>query len=538
MPTAPTHGFVQIPPDSTGKHLTHSVMHEVTIVLTGVNEPNVGERCSFATSLLQGTISKVDPAGGVGAFELHVSLTDPIPNNVTSIVGEAFLENGVAIGTVDAVGELFYYPQNVIVGGTNNINQMEINNDGAAWVTFPEGAPNFDSFGKMQVSQQHTLSSYVHTYDTLDDRFTTELVGSGAYSHLPNVSGVLLSCGTDSGAKVCRTSDEYLIYQPGVSQLLMFTGAVGDNGKTNVVRRLGLYDDDNGLFFELYETTFNLVIRSKSTGTVVERRFPSSEWNHDRMDGSGGVFNPSGIQLSPSMDNVYWIDYQWLGAGTVRFGVYVDGKRVLLHAAHHTNSTPHSYMTTGSLPFRYEQYNIGPAASTSEMRVFCASVKTEGEFQPRRTLNSTMAQASVTTSSPTFITSIRPTQYVNGVVNRSVAYMYSITAYNHSDDPMLVEIRRGALASGGTWTLVTPNSVIEENNTATSMAGGAQSWMMIVPPKERVCVDVRAYDEARQGFRRKYDSSLATEQVVSARLLSGATGGLVTVTLQWDEVRN
>ena len=161
MAHTPTHGYVQIPPDGTGKRLTHAVMHEVAITLTGAAEPSVGERCSFGTSLLKGTISQVDPISG--GFEVHVSLVDPIPNNTVAIVGEDFLENGVKIGEVTVAGELFYFPESVIVGGTNNTNQMEVNSAGAAWVTYPEGAPNFDAFGKMQVSQQHTcvVCSYI-----------------------------------------------------------------------------------------------------------------------------------------------------------------------------------------------------------------------------------------------------------------------------------------------------------------------------------------------------------------------------------------
>ncbi len=532
---AETHGFVQVPPDSSGKRLTHSVMVECRLgTMTGV--PGVGEACHFGTSNLVGTISEVD-FNPPSTYDIHVSLKDPVPNNAVPIVGEAFFENEVQIGVVAVSGNLFYFPQNVIVGGTNNINQLEIDATGAARVSFEGGSPSFDAFGKTQVSQQHVIASYTHTYDTLNDLFTTVTAGTGSITHEPNVAGVRLSCGTDSGAKVVRTSDLYHPYQPGVSQLLIFTGVIGDAGKANVVRRAGLYDDENGLFFEMYESTFNVVLRSKSTGSVIEYKVPSTEWNHDRMDGSGGVFNPSGVMVDPTKDNIFWIDYQWLGAGAIRFGIYVNGKRVLIHSFDNTNLSSHSYMTTASLPFRYEQENIGASASTSEFRIFCATVMTEGTYNPRRILVSATTTKSITSLTATPVISIRPVSLIGTKPNRGTLYMYKMQIYNHGVDPVMVELHRGAVTADGSWSAVYAGSIAESNTTATTSSGGVPNWFMVVPPNEMVQVAINAFDENRQGFRRKADHTIAVEQVMTARLLTGTTGGLVTAVVAWDEVK-
>ena len=529
-----THGFIRVPPDSTGKRLTHSVMLELTIgTITG--EPSVGERFTFGTSTLSGTISKVETVGGTR--EMHLSLTAPIVDGQKPAIGDIFYENGVQLGLVSYIGELFYFPQSVLVGGTNNINSLEIQDDGAAWVSFANGSPEFDSFGKMQVSQANTIASYTAQYDTLSDVFTTVLMGTGSITHEPNTSGVIVSCGTDSGARVTRTSDLYHAYQPGVSQLLNFTGALGDQGKANVIRRAGLFDDNNGLFLEMNGTTFNVAIRSKSTGTIVETKVPSTEWNGDRMNGLGGVFNPSGIQLDPASDNIYWIDFQWLGAGTVRFGVFAHGKRVVIHKFHHTNASARSYMTTGSLPFRYEQINTGTSASTSEFRIFCATVQSEGAFTPRRILTSDYVSRSVTSATAVSVMAIRPTQLIGSIPNRGTVFMHNIQLFNHGADPMLVEVRRGSVSSDGSWVSSGTGSIVETNKTLTASTGGITSWSVIVPANSMVQVPINAYDEHRQGFRRKADISVSIEQVLTAKLLTGSTGGLLTATMTWDEVR-
>ena len=532
---AESHGFIQIPPDSSGKRLSHSVMVECRLgTPTGV--PSAGEACRFGTSGLTGTISEVT-FNPPSTYDIHVSLLEPIPNNTLPIVGEAFFENEIQIGVVTVSGTLFYIPQNVIVGGTNNVNQLEVDQTGAARVAFEGGAPTFDAFGKMQVSQQHIIASYVHTYDTLPELFTTAVTGSGAVTHEPNVAGVRVSCGTDAGAKVVRTSDLYHPYQPGVSQTLMFTGTIGDYGKTGVVRRGGLYDDENGVFFEMYESSFNVVLRSKSSGSVVETRVPSTEWNTDRMNGEGGVFNPSGLMLDPTKDNIYWIDYQWLGAGTIRFGVFVNGHRTLLHAFHNTNTTPHSYMSTGSLPFRYEQENVGLSVSTSEFRVFCATVMTEGAYTPKRILTSATVTQSITSLTSQPVLSLRPAELVAGRPNRGTLYMYGMQIFNHGVDPVMVELQRAAVTTDGSWVPVYAGSIAEVNTTATTVTGGVPNWFIVVPAGEMVRVEIAAFEENRQGFRRKADHTLAVEQVMTARLLSGSTGGLVTAVVSWDEVK-
>lgn len=537
-----THGYVQVPPDSSGKRLTHAVMHEMAVHVVGTNIPNVGERFSTPTSGLQGYISQVDYIGS-DIYDLHLTLVDPIPNNRTATIGENFLENGVVIGTVHEVGELFYTPHTVITGGTNNTHTLDIDSSGSARVTFTNGTPNFDAFGKLQVSQQHSLTNYIHQYDTLNSYFTTILEGSGQMMHLPHVSGVRLITGTDSGAKACRVTDEYHIYQPGVSQLLMFTGSLGDNGKVNVVRRGGLYDDDNGMFFEMWETTFNIVLRSKSTGTVIETRIPSTEWNRDRMDGSGGIFNPSGAVLNPTADNIFWIDYQWLGAGTIRYGVYVKGQRIVVHEFHNTNTSPHSYITSGSLPFKYEQFNIGPTISSSEFNVYSITVKTEGEFNPAKYIYTADNTVSVTTTSRTALLAVRPKEMFGGIANRSTLYPKEFYIYNDGDVPILFELVQGIdIVTNGTWLDAGSDCAAEVNKTVTSWTGGQVMFSAIVGPKQTHAIPFNALEENRQGVRRKATLTSAVELIFTARMLGsgpGGTGtwGTVAFSVNWDEVR-
>jgi hypothetical protein len=83
---------------------------------------------------------------------------------------------------------------------------------------------------------------------------------------------------------------------------------------------MGLFDEEDGVYFELDGLTFSVNIRNSITGltnTVIQDDFDET----------------LPYVLDFSKFNLYWMDYQWQGVvGRVRFGIYnPDGSRQLLH---------------------------------------------------------------------------------------------------------------------------------------------------------------------------------------------------------------
>jgi hypothetical protein len=71
-------------------------------------------------------------------------------------------------------------------------------------------------------------------------------------------------------------------------------------------------------------TTAEMVIRK---GGVDNEIVPQSQWNVDRLDGTG----PSKVNIDFTKSQIFVTDYQWLGVGRVRFGFYAYGK---IHYCH------------------------------------------------------------------------------------------------------------------------------------------------------------------------------------------------------------
>lgn len=420
MAATETLGFVRLPPDSTGKRIPHSLMMEVGY--TAGTQPFVpGLKVVFATSGVAGTVAQVD--GTTASGYIHILIGEPVPVIPASVIGENITVGGVPFATASDVGVPYYFQQSVIVGFDNPANGLSIDSAGAASVRYTEGAPQFDAFGKMQVSQQTTIAEYLPQYDVDPERVGVYTSGTGSSTHLPSSSGVLLSVGTASGDSVTRASHMYHTYQAGVSQLLEATAACGDTGKVGCTRIWGYGDESDGLFFSLKDTTVGVLKRSTASGSFVETFVPQSQWNKDRLDGSGGAFNPSGVTLNVTNDNIYWIDMQWLGAGRVRFGVVMGRQRIVCHEIAHANTQPYPYMRTGTLPVYAKQFNTAATGSSSEMRVWCMTVKTEGAFDPQYRLFSTaVPQATITSATAVPYVSFRSKQLYNSNTNRVSAY--------------------------------------------------------------------------------------------------------------------
>ena len=84
------------------------------------------------------------------------------------------------------------------------------------------------------------------------------------------------------------------------------------------------------------------------------QKIPQTQWNIDRMDGTG----PSSYVLDISKMQMTYIDYSWYGAGSIRYGMRTtDGSIAWCHKIVMNNINTSAYMRSGNLPARYEAVN-------------------------------------------------------------------------------------------------------------------------------------------------------------------------------------
>lgn len=320
-----------------------------------------------------------------------------------------------------------------------------------------------DAFGRIRVSQPFTLFDSSHRYAD-NGLFDTATTGTASTTHSADTSTVSLNVDTGSGDQVIRETKRVFSYQPGKSLLILNT-FVFNEAKAGLRQRVGYFGANNGIFLELEGTTINLVKRSYITGSVVDTKVAKSSWNGDKLDGNG----ESGYTLDLTKAQIFWVDIEWLGVGSVRCGFIIDGKYVIAHTFHHANSIASVYMTTATLPIRYEITNTAATASASVLKQICSTVFSEGGYEKKvaPVLVRRTAVTNVGTSFEPLISVRLASDHLDSVV---LLNKYSVTTIDNSLYEIAL-IKNPTSLTGDSYD-TSAFASIDFDISATAMSGG------------------------------------------------------------------
>jgi len=329
------------------------------------------------------------------------------------------------------------------------------------------GGTNVDAFGRLRTAQPFTLFDSQNRFG-IDPQFDTSTTGSGATSHLANESSVEMSVTTASGDEVIRETKRVFPYQPGKSLLVMATFVFAAQ-QENLRQRVGYFGANDGVYFEQNGTDVRFVVRTSTSGSADDTRYVAqSSWNVDKLDGTG----PSGYTLdvttTPSAQ-ILFMDFEWLGVGTVRCGFVINGEFIVCHKFHNANSLDKVYMKTAILPIRYEITATGTLSSSAAMKQICSSVISEGGYQQVNALSwARMTAATTVTTSFEPLVSIRLN---SGSLDAVVlpAY-YTVFPIPNNVDYEIALIKNPTL-TGASYNTATFDNV-DFDVSATALTGG------------------------------------------------------------------
>jgi len=464
----PENGFIRLPPDSTGKKSAAAgrlilQCQDNTTYTFEVGQTIQGQTSS-ATAEIVGFQSDGYTAGQIDLYCDLNTLVGTFQANENILVGPTVYAKTKTTATLD---QIYYQKINIVDRDTPSHN-LKIDRAGDAFVRFNEGSPAVSTFGNIITDNPESSRQYVYAYDEKPNEFYDVTAGSGTLTYVSGERSVLLDTnGIASGDLVTRQSHLYHPYHPGTSLKIVQTVVVGDVGKANVRRRWGYFDANNGIFWELDGTTLYLVIRSDTTGSVVDTRIAQTDWNQDQLDGTRN-FN-----LDITKANVYWLDIQWLGVGIVRCGVYEeDGRRTTCHIFNNPNTNSTVYMRQATLPIRFECENTNTAVSSSELKNICSVVQVIGSIKRQLSCYgaSSLAPVSIGPSDgETPILALRSKTTVNGLNNHGLTFPTEVHVISDNDSSGIfnIRIRNLCFTAGGTFNSVNDSSHSEYNYQAT-----------------------------------------------------------------------
>lgn len=343
----------------------------------------------------------------------------------------------------------------------NNVGGVSYNDAGNI-------SASMDAFGRMRVSNPFTLFDGSLRYR--DDEFKWNQVDTGEATSvfLPNESTMLMTV-LGSGDSAVRQTKQVFSYQPGKSLLTMMTFAM-NTPTAGLRQRVGYFGAQNGVYFEVDGVDINLVIRKYTGGTVDDttEKIPRSQWNGDKMDGLGGQSNISGVTLDVTKAQIFWCDVEWLGVGSVRCGFVINGQFIVCHIFHHANILDKVYMTTASLPVRYELSSTGAAGT---MRAICSTVISEGGYSNRsqsRAIGTSLTgkNLSQTEYRPLICIRLKSANIDSIVVpTKFDLYGLQLAAFGY-------RVILNPTLTGASWTSTGTNSSVEYDLSATALTGG------------------------------------------------------------------
>ena len=345
---------------------------------------------------------------------------------------------------------------------------FEVYNIADHWGNQTDWRPQFTNNNRFKISPYQTVFFNTFQYGKETDVWDERIVGVGTATFNVNASNVVMQVGSTAGSKVVRQTKNVMRYIPGRSSTLAFTIRL-ETPQVGIRRRFGLFDDNNGVFFEDNGGTYSYVIRSSVTGIVTETRVFRDDWNGEKFDGNGWT----GVTADPTKQQMISINYEWYGAGIIQFAWLMKNETVASHTFDNANTNPGVWCSTPFLPIRIEIENVTGVAGTHYLYQGSNSLIQEGEPEKLGTLLSISNPITGTTmaSANTFypIISIRLKSNNLG----AVMLLRSLQAATDDNTNIYWELVENATNTGGTWVdHPDPNSFMQYNITQTAVSGG------------------------------------------------------------------
>jgi hypothetical protein len=234
------------------------------------------------------------------------------------------------------------------------------------------------------------------------------------------------------------------------------------------------------------------------------------------------------------------MDIEWLGEGTVRVGFVIDGIFIVCHKFNHANLITSTYITTATLPLRYEITNTGVTANPSTLKQVCSTVLSEGGYELR---GAQQAVGTPITTPRTF--AVAGTYYPMvglRLLSTKLDAVVIITAVSllgiGNGKNYAWRVVQSATITGGAWTPAGVDSSVEYNLTGTSAAGGRILAQGYVNSSNQGSPSINILKEAlfATQLERNTFTGVAYELVVEMAIdATGGTLGAYT-SVDWEEI--
>lgn len=251
---------------------------------------------------------------------------------------------------------------------------------------------------------------------------------------------------------------------------------------------------------------------------------PQTAWNRDKMDGAG----PSGQTLDHTKGNVYKIQYQWLGFGSIVFSVEISGTGMfqIVHVIEYANLNTSPSINNPTLPISFISKNI---ANDTNIKVQGSSIaafiegRNDANGIPHSHSNAKTGIGVVETN----LVTIRNKLIYQGAINRiSVIPTFLSVSVDNVNDARVTLIRQGNVAGAVAWVDHGTNESVAEIDVAGGVVtGGTEVFSTLVPK-----------NSADQIALKQFNIELHPGESLVVSATSGGGNGAFSAILNWSDL--
>lgn len=390
-----------------------------------------------------------------------------------------------------------------------------------------------DAFGRARVSTPLTLFDSSHRYRDNGLWVTSNSAGT-TYTFSQNEGLINLNVRTGANQEIIRETNKVFSYQPGKSLQVLNT-FVMNPAKTGLRQRIGYFGANNGIYLEQSNSDVYFVERNWTSGSLKEVRVRQADWNINTLLANSGSPYKS---LDLSKAQILFTDIEWLGLGTVRCGFVLNGELVHCHSFHHANTILTTYMTTASLPLRYEIRNTAATATNSTLKQICSSVISEGGYELRgaqQAIGTAITSPRDLPTAGTFypVISLRlKAGRLDAIVILTALSILAITNNAHYN----WQVIENGTTTGGTWVSAGIDSSVEYNLTGTSFTGGRTMASGFTSGSNQGSASVDILKEALFKFQLERNGLTSTPFELTLIAASASNGADIYASMDWEEI--
>jgi hypothetical protein len=254
------------------------------------------------------------------------------------------------------------------------------------------------------------------------------------------------------------------------------------------------------------------------------------------MDGTG----PSSLTLDITKAQILWMDIEWLGLGTVRMGFVINGQFIHCHSFHHANIIDSTYITTATLPLRYEIKNLDDTASVSTLKQICSTVLSEGGYE----LRGKQGAVGTPVSTPRDLTATGVAYPIVSIRLKAspdrldaVVIPTAVSILGDGNNAFFEwRMQQGGTISGGTWTSAGSESAVEYNLSGVSISGGSTLAKGYVSSTRQSTNPIDILKAALFQFQLRRDGLTGTPEAFTITMETKAAGDDAYASMDWEQI--